>query len=354
MNNERPVVVIIDNDPATIYNFNEALSGWEIITAIDAMEGIALIQTIRPLIDIVILGTTVPHDGIIIATQLRSRYPDLVIVPYTDDKAVIPWFIGLGCSPLLPKPAANETISETLKQALIQPIPDNTFESLMPYLLRRAAESERVTAEAKGAYPPVVILSSSTMLAEVISRRIRQSGGRVRGSTTSATLLRQMLRTLRVTTIVADSNIYMEAKKVAQDFGLPLLVLALSFSIGYRVWTHVEGVLIEPSTTENMTEALLTVSSGRRYFDPKLEMPIAPGILTRVEYVVLLHLLQGKRLSDIALALDIRLDTVNRHQANIYTKLQVESIDELRELLDGQWPFRAKSQDMEYNYRIKA
>jgi DNA-binding NarL/FixJ family response regulator len=165
----------------------------------------------------------------------------------------------------------------------------------------------------------------------------------VRIEAVSATILRTALPQLQVATLIADDHVQTDAVAIARDFHLPLVIIVLTITAGYRAIQHAHGVVIDPVAPDILASALLRVVNGQTYHDPLLEQPIARGVLTKTEQKVVLRLLQGLRIEAIAEELVVQVDTVYQHRSHIYAKLGVSDLEGIRAYVDSHHALRVRA-----------
>ena len=339
-----PTILVIDDDPSVASSVRSAVPTWTVLEAYDGASGIASVRAQRHKLDVVVLDVRMPHhDGVLVCVQIRTEYPDLPILPLTGAVEAVSILSGLGCLPPLLKPVPLDTLAKALHTALgMHPSP-LTAEPLLPYVQQQAAVSEQAARLHERAAPCAAILASSDLLRSGLRSQIAAAGGLVRVEATSTSVLRATLAHLRVTVLIADDHVQADAALVAQMFGLPLLIVALTVTAGYRAIEVAQGVVVDPVAPDILASALMAVVEGKCYRDPILDMPIAPGTLTKTEQKILVRLLRGMRVDAIAAELAIQPDTVYQHRSHIYAKLGVTDLEEIRDRVDTQHALRARS-----------
>lgn len=100
-----------------------------------------------------------------------------------------------------------------------------------------------------------------------------------------------------------------------------------SFRAGAR------GYLLKNALDLELVEAIRQVAAGKRVVDPRLpaesEAPAQPGQLTAREMEVLQHIVAGKSNKEIAALLELSVNTVAVHRANIMESLGIHNTAEL-------------------------
>jgi DNA-binding NarL/FixJ family response regulator len=339
-----PTVLVIDDDPIVASSVRSAVRSWTVLEAYDGASGIALVRAQRPILDLVVLDVRMPHhDGVLVCIQIRTEYPDLPVQPMTAAVEAVPTLSGLGCSPPLLKPVPLDILANALRRAIGMQPPPLVAEPLLPYVQQQAAVSEHAARLHERAAPGAAIFASSELLRAGLHGQLTAAGGIVRVEAIGADILRATLAHLRVAVLVADDHVQADAVKVAEEFGLPLLIVALTLTAGYRAADIAQGVVVDPIAPDVLATALMALADGRCYRDPLLDMPIAPGTLTKTEHKILVRLLRGMRVDAIAAELTIQPDTVYQHRSHIYTKLGVTDLDEIRDRVDTQQIVRTRA-----------
>jgi DNA-binding NarL/FixJ family response regulator len=123
--------------------------------------------------------------------------------------------------------------------------------------------------------------------------------------------------------------------------GLPVLVLTMHadpYIARRALQAGAKGYLTKDISTDLLTEAVHQVAAGRSYVDPSLsaalirpaaEVPQPIEQLSARERQVLLALVQGRSLVDIAADLQVAPNTVSTYKARLMEKLGQGSLSEL-------------------------
>jgi DNA-binding NarL/FixJ family response regulator len=119
---------------------------------------------------------------------------------------------------------------------------------------------------------------------------------------------------------------------------LPLLVLSSSDEEQYSgrlLRAGVSGILTKHSSSDELVEALDRVSRGRKYISPSLAESLTdipadgnislPGVLSDREYAVMVSLVSGKRIKQIADDMSLSVKTVSTYHSRILMKLKMEN-----------------------------
>jgi len=93
------------------------------------------------------------------------------------------------------------------------------------------------------------------------------------------------------------------------------------------------GYLLKNALDLELVDAIRQVAAGKRVVDPRLpvglESPGKPAVLTAREMEVLQHIVAGKANKEIAAVLDLSVNTVSVHRANIMESLGMHNTAEL-------------------------
>jgi DNA-binding NarL/FixJ family response regulator len=299
-----------------------------VLEAPDGAAGLAYIRTHRSSIGLVVVDMLMPHDGILTCLQIRTEAPQLPLLPFTGAAAYAAMAAELGCAPTLFKPASPNTLAAALWQAIRFRPPPLIASPLIAYLQQQAAASERAVQLQRQAVLRVVVLASSEVLRAGLQSSITAAGGAVRIATTSAAILQNGLGSLRVSLLVADSDIEPVAIDIAQMFHLPLLIVARTMVAAYRAAEVAQGVVVEPVSPQTMAESLTAVAAGTEYRDRLLDVLLAQTPLSSTEQAVGQLLLQGLKDDEIAQRMSQQPQTVRAHKTHMYAKLGVRNRNE--------------------------
>lgn len=112
--------LIIDDEPPTLYMFNLFLGafGYEVITAENAVSGIALFKKEKP--SIVITDIKMPGmDGLDTLKMLKSIDPDVQVIVMTGhgDQDLMKQAMELNAAAFLHKPIDRKALEEALEKA---------------------------------------------------------------------------------------------------------------------------------------------------------------------------------------------------------------------------------------------
>ena len=101
-----------------------------------------------------------------------------------------------------------------------------------------------------------------------------------------------------------------------------------------------DGFLNKRADETELREAVTTILSGDKYISRKLQRQMADEVITKKmsnpfdrlsdrEFEVMILLLQGRSLTDIATDLSIQISTVSTHKTRLFEKLNVTTLMEL-------------------------
>lgn len=100
-----------------------------------------------------------------------------------------------------------------------------------------------------------------------------------------------------------------------------------SFAAGAR------GYLLKNALDLELVDAIRQVAAGKSVVDPRLpagsEVPVSPPKLTMRELEVLQHIVAGKSNKEIAALLDLSVNTVAVHRANMMDEMKLHNTAEL-------------------------
>ncbi len=327
----QPLILVIDDDPLVAVSVRGAVPEWGVLEAETGANGIWLVRKHRAKLALVVLDIQMPHDGVMTAAQIRAEAPEIPIVPFTGSALSTAALIHLGCAPPLFKPATADAIALALHDAIGATPPPLFYDPLLVYIQQQATQSEQVIAShARLSSLRIAILASSEIWRAGLRSIVGAAGGSVRVDTTSSTVLRNVLSAMHVNLLVADASNCTNAATLANEFNLPLLVIASNLNAGYQAIAAARGVVIEPATPMVVAEAFQQLAAGNRYHDPALAEPFNGTTLTKTERAIGRLVLQGHKLESIAYTLTLQPDTLRWHLSNIYAKLGIEGLESLR------------------------
>lgn len=101
-----------------------------------------------------------------------------------------------------------------------------------------------------------------------------------------------------------------------------------------------DGFLNKRADEAELREAVTTVLSGEKYISRKLQRQMADEVITKKmsnpfdrlsdrEFEVMILLLQGKSLTDIAAEISVQVSTVGTHKTRLFDKLNISTLMEL-------------------------
>jgi DNA-binding NarL/FixJ family response regulator len=93
------------------------------------------------------------------------------------------------------------------------------------------------------------------------------------------------------------------------------------------------GYLLKNALDLELVDGIRQVAAGKRVVDPRLpaglEAPVKPAKLTAREMEVLQHIVAGRANKEIAAILDLSVNTISVHRANIMEALGIHNTAEL-------------------------
>ena len=291
----------------------------------------SLVRKHRAELTLIVLDIQMPHDGVMTAAQIRAEAPKIPILPFTGSALSTAALMHLGCVSPLYKPAAPNTIALALHRAIGAMPPPLHYDPLLAYIQQQAAHSEQaLTSQARPPSVRIAILASSEIWRAGLRSIVAAAGGSVRIDTTSNAVLRNVLSAMRVNLLVADESMSANAAALANEFSLPLLIIASHLNAGYQAVAVARGVVIEPATPMAVAEAFQQLAAGNAYQSPILAEPFGGTVLTKTERAIGKLVLQGCKLEAIAYTLALQPDTLRWHLSNIYSKLGIDGLESLR------------------------
>ncbi len=322
-----PTVLVIDDDPLVAVSVRDAVPDWTVLEAFDGASGVECVRANHRNLDLVLVDMMMPHDGIMTCLQIRMEAPHLSLLPFTGEATYVAAASKLGCAPALLKPASPRVLAAALHEALNLTPPSLPADPFLFYMHQHAAKSEHTVRQQRQAVLRAVVLASSELLRAGLEGSITAAGGSVRFATTSAAIIRNGLPELKVSLLVADSDIQASAIDLAQSFHLPLLIVARSLTAAYHAAEVTQGVVVDPVSPRTMAEAMNVVASGECYHDTLLTTILTQTTLTKTEQTVGRLVLQGLKDEQIAVRLSQAPQTVRTHLMHLYAKLGVHSRD---------------------------
>ena len=332
MHKQVPAILVI-GDPSVAVDVREAFPTWNVTEGcLDS--GVALVRAYRSQLNLIVVDLQKESEGIMTCLRIRTEAPKTPILAFTDSLQVSTLLTRLGCLPPLLRSASLEQRREALQRGLISSPAPLAHDPLIAYTYHLANRLEYETKWQRGTQLRAAVLASSEILRNGLREMIVVAGGTVRFHTTSPVVLRNGLAESRVALIVANSMAYDDALALVQEFSLPLLIVALTTTAGYRVSAQAQGVVVEPVQYSTMAEALQTIATGAMYHNSRLSDPFDNTPLTKTERKIGRLILQEKRLDMIARELCLQPNTLRWHLSNIYAKLGVDSLEAIRSWVD--------------------
>ncbi|MEM8531113.1 MAG: response regulator [Chloroflexota bacterium] len=333
-------LLVIDDDPTIADYIRFVVPDWTVLVAYNGVEGIALAHEWSTRIDIIILDITMPHSGTLVAAQIRTALPTIPILVYTNGANAVDTqtLEALGCPSPISKDINTSTLREciyTTAQQLLQP-PDRNL--LLPFLLQTATESEQTFRHNHPPTVPLAALAAPGIIRTTIQTVVSGSGHTLRIITSDTASLQAQLTQRHVDIIIADSSLQSMAQGIAQQFQIPLLIVARSMSTAFRIVGD-SVIVIDVLTREVVQDAVATILAEQRYVSPELKQVLELPVLNDLERKIIQRYLQNIEPKVIADQLGIAKDTVYHRWNSICTKLGVRDVIELTQWVD-QWQER--------------
>ena len=113
----RPTILVIDDEKSVrdLVSIIIASRGYHVASAEDAVEGMKLIETLRP--DLVLMDYMMPGvDGLTALGQIRAGYPDTYVIMFTGkgSEEVAVTLMKAGASDYILKPFNNQNLVDRI------------------------------------------------------------------------------------------------------------------------------------------------------------------------------------------------------------------------------------------------
>ena len=130
-------------------------------------------------------------------------------------------------------------------------------------------------------------------------------------------------------------------KTLQPNAGILFFTMCPEDIYGKRILNNgADGFLNKRADETELREAVTTILSGDKYISRKLQRQMADEVITKKmsnpfdrlsdrEFEVMILLLQGRSLTDIATDLSIQISTVSTHKTRLFEKLNVTTLMEL-------------------------
>lgn len=333
-------LLVIDDDPTIGEFVRRALPDWTVYVAYNGADGIAFVRAHPEQLHLVILDYRMPHDGVLVARQVREIDRTLRILPFSSVEEKSRAFDELGTAPLLHKRLglSEEELRQAVETAAATPTRPLPRWAMLDDLQERACDSEAHILSRRGQTQSVVILASNRAAVQLLQLAVRGSPLTVVTSTTSPGTLELFLRVAPAQLILVDGAFLRAALALGAQFTIPVAVVTMSVVAAYTADPAAHVVLIDTDERElsGATEAL---ARGERYRDSRLAIPPAAVGLTEREQQLLPLVLQGYNNEEIYIALARHAEaplaeaTIRRYRAQVFEKFAVSSLSELFERL---------------------
>jgi CheY-like chemotaxis protein len=126
---DRPLILIVEDDPtigpALKRLAAQRFADHQVLWLKNGMVALTTVQQHARRLRLVVLDICLPVlDGRLAAAEIRALAPQVPIMPFTGNEALVPVLIELGCVlPLLKRTTALADIPEQMAQALNTPVP---------------------------------------------------------------------------------------------------------------------------------------------------------------------------------------------------------------------------------------
>lgn len=342
-NNRHKAVLVIDDDPTICEFVRRALPDWTVHIAYNGVDGIAFVRAYDETLSLVILDHRMPHDGVLVARQIREINRALRILPFSSAEEKGQAFAELGTAPLLAKRLG---LSEHELRAAVFGAISNAAAPLPRWamlddLRERADSSEALLLSRRQQAQTVAVLASTRATVQLLQLAAREASATVSTSATTASILELFLQAAPTQVLLSDGHLQRDALGLGTTFQTPVVVVALSIIAAYTVDGAAQGVLIDPDERE-LSAAFAAVARGERYRDSRLDAPLTSVGLTDRERALLPLILRGCSNDEISQhlaqseTLVLADPTIRRYRAQILEKFAVTTLAELLDHL-GSW-----------------
>lgn len=336
------VALVIDDDPMVGEFVRRALPDWTIHVAYNGADGVAFVRAHAEALRLIILDHRMPHDGVLVARQIREIHRTLCIVPFSSAEEKSAAFAELGTAPLIAKRLALTEAgfrAALLAAADAPPSPLPRW-AVLDDLHERAGASEAAVIQQRRLWRTVAILASTRSAAQMLQLAAQAVGASVVTTSTTPGTLALFLHAAPAEVLLADGPHQRAALQLGAQQGLPVIVVALTVVGAYTADAAAEAVLIDSDERE-LAAALAAVVSGERYRDSRLDVPPAAVGLSERERQLLPLLLRGYSTEEIADILAssgegaLAEATIRRYRGHLLDKFAVRSLAELGDRLAG-------------------
>jgi DNA-binding NarL/FixJ family response regulator len=326
-------MLIVDDDPTPALIFGRLAPDWIIHTADDGIAGLRAVRELRDRLRLVVLDQHMPHDGLLVAAQLRVECPRLPILPYSASGKEHEVFSLLGCMPALRKPASADQVRAAIADALTWTPTPAPSPALLHYLYDHALTLERAAVRRDSHSIRVAVLASSDV-ARIGLRMLAQAAGvDVIGDTTVRAVAQQIIHMTPALTLVTDDR-RSDAEALGAAACIPVVYVALSNCAGYALAHHGKHVILATAPPAQFSAALRAIAAQGAYRDPTLDH-LLPDALTPAERAVCVLALAGLEVPAIAATLHKTERTIYQQCERIYTRLGVRDLAGLRASIDA-------------------
>lgn len=274
------LVLVIDADPVARAAVRQAAQRlhWQVLEAADGLTGIELLRRYDGEIELVVLAVDLPDlDGYDTCLRLRAitrhRAVPLPILPFAASIEAEPFLSALGCVPTLLKPASTDEIEQALREAMTGSHHPSPPSPLLAYAYRKANVTEQLVRQHRGHQPRIVLFAPSQIVRAGLAHTLRTSGAMVVAETNSVHVLTTVLTHAAQRILVSDAEGGDLASTLAQEHGVPLLLLAASEQQRQLLLRDEDMVgmadgVVDVSTDQGvrmLPEAFAAIQAGRRF-----------------------------------------------------------------------------------------
>lgn len=330
-----PTILVIDDHAAMAYTVQQAVPEAEVRYAAHGIEGLSQLRQHQ--VDLIVLDIMMPWlDGRATCLRIREINRTIPILPFTayPDVATLQMLAECGCHEPIIKPVDPAVLATAIRQALQLPTPAmEPGVGVLGWAQEQAAQQE--AARRLEQAPSVLICAQDTVVRHGLRALLTQAGARVIGHTMVAANLPQMIPPLeRVTAFVTVAADMAAVVAVAQPHAIPLLGIAGTIDAALTIAElaqHVTvplGLVIELPHDEQYThmaiaDTLRQVGHGATVIPGMLQTPFADSDLTSSERTLLMGMLRGQSVQELARRAHITPDSVRQYRKRLRHKLQL-------------------------------
>jgi DNA-binding NarL/FixJ family response regulator len=322
-----PIIVLIDDSDDEAVNLTLIVEQLRVPAqlriATDVISGIQMVRD-EPRVRLVLLDVHMPGgDGRWAVTEIQRYAPQARIVPYTADYQAARQLEAFGCAAPIYKPALPPTVAAVLDEALAAPPPLPPAGDPLYRFVRDQAPGVIASARSRTKPGPlrVYVVARSTMHAQGLRVLIEATGALVVPGPVDARTIAQ-----RVDVIVGTIDSLDDAQRSASVSYTPLLAYATSAD-ALEIPPNI-NLVIEPISTEGLTEALRIVAAGGRY--GVLPEALAALNLSSTQQRLIRLIATNVPNAEIVTALGITPSYLRQMRSQLYQALGLADQEQLR------------------------